>query len=131
MKKSPSTPSARAGRKTSTNSADKLARAEALAAFAAFNPNPVLEFSSEGKLTYFNEAAAEMARSLGKDNPSEVLPLETHAIIRTCLVTGQKKLRLETTQGGRTWEVSIARSSATGWLCRQTTTTSPCSTRAM
>ena len=107
MKKSPSTPSARAGRKTSTNSADKLARAEALAAFAAFNPNPVLEFSSEGKLTYFNEAAAEMARSLGKDNPSEVLPLETHAIIRTCLVTGQKKLRLETTQGGRTFSWSF------------------------
>ncbi len=27
-----------------------------LAAFAKFNPNPVLEFSSEGKLTFFNES---------------------------------------------------------------------------
>src|SRR5262245_14936852 len=32
-----------------------------LAAFPRFNPNPVLEFAADGTLTYFNEAALEMA----------------------------------------------------------------------
>ncbi len=82
-------------------------RAVSLSAFVELNPNPVLEFSSEGQLGYFNEAAREMARSLGKEHPSDILPTETASIIRTCLVTGQKKLRVETSMGGRTFSWSF------------------------
>jgi PAS domain S-box-containing protein len=42
---------------------------KSLAAFAEMNPNPVLEFTRDGALTYSNDAALQMAKSLGKDHP--------------------------------------------------------------
>ncbi len=72
-----------------------------LAAFPRFNPNPVLEFTSDGTLTYFNDAALEMARSLKKNHPQFILPLNTATVVKMCLSTGQNKLRLETNIGGR------------------------------
>ena len=75
---------------------------KSLAAFAQYNPNPVLEFSRDGKLTYFNDAAAEVARALGKNHPGGILPPETVAIVQTCLSSGQKKLNLQTRNGSRT-----------------------------
>jgi signal transduction histidine kinase/DNA-binding response OmpR family regulator len=83
------------------------ARSATLAAFAELNPNPVLEFSRDGRLGCFNAAAAEMARSLGKDHPNAMLPPQTATIIRTCVATGQKKLRVETSMGGRTFSWSF------------------------
>jgi hypothetical protein len=48
-------------------------RAEAenqkLAAFPQFNPNPVLELAADGSINYFNEAAQQMALSLGRQHP--------------------------------------------------------------
>lgn len=67
-----------------------------LAAFPRFNPNPVYEFDAEGGLAYWNEAASEMARSLGKATPLEILPEESKFIVQECLRTGSRKLRLET-----------------------------------
>jgi signal transduction histidine kinase/DNA-binding response OmpR family regulator len=78
-----------------------------LAAFVELNPNPVLEFLDDARLGYFNEAAREMARSLGKEHPSAILPPDTPVIIRTCLATGQQKLRVETTFGARTFSWSF------------------------
>ena len=72
-----------------------------LAAFPRFNPNPVLEFASEGSLTYFNDAALEMARSLKKNHPQSILPLNTATVVRMCLSTGQNRLRLDTNISGR------------------------------
>jgi signal transduction histidine kinase/CheY-like chemotaxis protein/HAMP domain-containing protein len=72
-----------------------------LAAFAKFNPNPVLEFSSEGELTYFNDAAQRMAASLGQKRFSAILPPDTDRIVQDCLITGQKRLQLETRPGTR------------------------------
>jgi signal transduction histidine kinase/HAMP domain-containing protein len=72
-----------------------------LAAFAKFNPNPVLEFSSEGKLIYYNDAAQKMAVALGEPGPEAVLPEDTPGIVQTCLVTGRQRLRLETRPGAR------------------------------
>ncbi len=74
---------------------------EKLAAFAKFNPNPVLEFSSEGKLTYFNDAAQKMAMQLDQPHPESLLPPDTAGIVQTCLATGQKRLQLETRPGSR------------------------------
>ena len=86
---------------------DEAGHATPLAAFVELNPNPVLEFSGDGQIGYCNEAAREMARSLGKEDPGAMLPPEIPTIIRTCLATGQKKLRVETTMGGRTFAWSF------------------------
>ncbi len=82
----------------------KLAEKEIrkLAAFPRFNPNPVLEFSAEGALTYFNDAAMAMARSLRQNHPQAILPLTTATIVRMCLATGQEKLHQDSAMGGRT-----------------------------
>ena len=89
----------------SRNASDRQRVEEAitsLAAFAQRNPNPVLEFTRDGKLTYFNEAAREMAKSLGKEHPLAMLPAEISSVVQTCLTTGQKKLRIESSLSGRT-----------------------------
>ena len=67
-----------------------------LAAFAQFNPNPVFELNAEGRVNYFNEAAEQMAHSLGKKHPSEILPPQTAAWVTECLETNEAKLRQET-----------------------------------
>ncbi len=74
---------------------------EKLAAFARLNPNPVLELNADGQLTYFNEAAAVMCKSFGLLHPSDILPADTAAVVKECLVTGQSNLHRETTVGSR------------------------------
>jgi PAS domain S-box-containing protein len=71
------------------------------AAFAHFNPNPVLELSATGEVTYYNNAAHEMARSLGAEHPGRILPANISEIARDCLATA-KTIRLETLINGRT-----------------------------
>ncbi len=73
-----------------------------LAAFPQFNPNPVLELNSNGAIKYFNEAALQMAQSLGRQHPSEFLPPDTADIVKEGLLTGQSKLRHETVIHNRT-----------------------------
>ena len=63
---------------------------ENLAAFPRLNPNPVLQFSSEGELIYFNDAAQQMTRSLGMEKITDLLPENTPGIIRDCIATGEK-----------------------------------------
>ena len=75
---------------------------EKLAAFPRVNPNPVLEFDGEGTLTYFNDAAQEMARSLGHPHPRDILPPNASDLARQALSSGQKKLNVEIPIGGRT-----------------------------
>ncbi|MDB6125192.1 MAG: multi-sensor hybrid histidine kinase [Pedosphaera sp.] len=81
-------------------------RAEAenqkLAAFPQFNPNPVLEFTADGRLNYFNGAALQMAKSLDKSDPSEFLPPEAVDIVKRCLATGQSSMRHERVIENRT-----------------------------
>ncbi|MEI7729212.1 MAG: DUF3365 domain-containing protein [Verrucomicrobiota bacterium] len=71
------------------------------ATFARFNPNPVLEFIATGEISYFNDAAVEMAQTLGLAKPEQILPPDTAAIIRDCLATNQPKLRVEITIASR------------------------------
>jgi PAS domain S-box-containing protein len=73
-----------------------------LAAFARYNPNPVLELSVTGEIIYFNAAALQMANTLGWEHPAQILPPNTAAIVRDCLATNQPALRLETRHGNRT-----------------------------
>jgi PAS domain S-box-containing protein len=71
------------------------------ATFARFNPNPVLEFSAAGEISYFNNAAGEMARALGREHPAQMLPPDIEAIVRECLTTGKARLRVELPIGSR------------------------------
>ena len=50
-----------------------------LSAFPELNPNPVLEFSADGSLTYRNRAACELAKSLGVPEIGALLLHGTHA----------------------------------------------------
>jgi PAS domain S-box-containing protein len=71
------------------------------ATFARFNPNPVLELSATGEISYFNHAAGAMARALGRETPAQMLPPNTAAMVRDCLAAGTPKLRVETQIGPR------------------------------
>ena len=69
---------------------------ENLAAFPRFNPNPVMQFSEEGDLVYFNESAEEMARSLGKTLVADILPADAAAAVQDCLASEGNQVKRET-----------------------------------
>jgi len=77
-------------------------KVEQLAAFPRVNPNPVLEFAADGSLTYSNDAALELARSLKKEQMVDMLPRGVVEIVRGCLANGSKRLREEVKLEGRT-----------------------------
>ena len=71
------------------------AQLEKLAAFAKLNPNPAMELGADGGLTYFNDAAMQLASAIGRAHPRGLLPPNIDSIVRTCL-TSQNRLTLET-----------------------------------
>jgi two-component system, cell cycle sensor histidine kinase and response regulator CckA len=73
---------------------------KSLSSFAELNPQPVLEFSRDGKLAFANAAAADLARALGKEHPSAMTPPDMLSIVQSCLSSRQKKLNVEATCGG-------------------------------
>ena len=75
---------------------------ENLAAFPRYNPNPVMQFSEEGELVYFNESAEEMAHSLGKQKVAEILPADVAVAVRECLESGGIQVRRETKINSKT-----------------------------
>jgi PAS domain S-box-containing protein len=77
-------------------------KARHLAVFPELNPNPVMEFSSDGALVYANPAAFAMAAVAGVAELPSLLPPETQKIVSECLATGRPCLRLETKNGLRT-----------------------------
>jgi two-component system, cell cycle sensor histidine kinase and response regulator CckA len=90
------------------------AEIEKLAAFPRFNPEAVLEFNSEGVLTYYNAAASSLARSLGHNHPAAIMPADTAAITRGCLALGQSRLHHETLSESRTLSWSFFPIAGTG-----------------
>jgi PAS domain S-box-containing protein len=73
-----------------------------LAAFPQVNPNPVLEFASDGTLTYANNAANDLVMTLEKQDLASILPVRTAEIVHECLRSGLKRLREEIVINGRT-----------------------------
>ena len=78
-----------------------------LAAFPRFNPNPVMEFDADGRLTYFNDAALQMAKATGNTDPLQILPSETDNLVKDCLATGKALLRQQTRVDHRTISASF------------------------
>ena len=79
------------------------AELEKLAVFAQLNPNPAMELDSEGNLTYFNQATAELAGSVKLKDARGLLPSNIRSIVQTCLTSGQSRVNLETKVEGRTF----------------------------
>jgi len=81
-------------------------RAEAgmqkLASFVKENPNPALEISADGSLTYLNAAAEKLVREVGRAHPREILPPDVGEIAGHCLRSGASRSNLETKIAERT-----------------------------
>ena len=73
-----------------------------LASFPQLNPNPVLEFTSDGALAYQNPAAQAMVLKTGYTELAQMVPEDTRAIVVQCLASGQPRLRLVTVRGKNT-----------------------------
>jgi signal transduction histidine kinase/DNA-binding response OmpR family regulator len=87
-------------------SAEALGASEALikklAAFPQVNPNPILELTADGALSYVNEAGRAMAESLGKEDLLSILPPNPATVVRDCLAFDRKKLHEDVNINGRT-----------------------------
>ena len=79
---------------------------EKLAAFARHNPNPVVEFSADGSMTYSNEAAESMARSIGQDSLAVLLPPDIAQVVADALRTGNTR-QFQTARGARSFAWSF------------------------
>jgi signal transduction histidine kinase/ActR/RegA family two-component response regulator len=73
-----------------------------LAAFVQLSPNPAMELTADGAAAYCNEAAFQLARSVGRGHPQSLLPPDALETIRRCLAAGMSIQNLETTVEGRT-----------------------------
>jgi signal transduction histidine kinase/CheY-like chemotaxis protein len=73
-----------------------------LAAFAQLNPKPALELRDDGTISYFNDAALELAFAAGHSHPRAILPPDVGSITRNCVQTRSAQVRLETQVGSRT-----------------------------
>lgn len=73
-----------------------------LAAFAQHNPNPVLEFSEIGTLTYFNDATRTLTDKLARNDPVELLPPNHAQLVQDCLKTKMNVLDVAVEIAGRT-----------------------------
>ncbi|HWQ90279.1 MAG TPA: ATP-binding protein, partial [Clostridia bacterium] len=79
-----------------------LAEMEKLAAFAQLNPNPAMELTPQGTVTYYNPAALKLARSVGQSRLEAILPGEIANIAESCLRSGTSVLGHETQVEKRT-----------------------------
>ncbi len=78
------------------------AELQKLAAFVRLSPNAAMELNAHGTITYFNEAALQLAVTVQRSRPAEILPPDLDRIISECLATGQSKVRQECVLEGRT-----------------------------
>ena len=78
-----------------------------LAAFAQLNPNPAMELTPDGTITYFNDTALRLALSVNQDHPRGILPPNVADMVTACLAEGHSKTHHETRLAGRTLEWSF------------------------
>jgi signal transduction histidine kinase/CheY-like chemotaxis protein/HAMP domain-containing protein len=73
-----------------------------LASFVKESPNPALEMTSDGTITYWNPAAEKLTQSAGREQLRDLLPPEITEIAAGCLQTGASRTGLETKVGDHT-----------------------------
>ncbi len=72
-----------------------------LASLPIHNPNPILEFSQDGVLVWFNDAALDLAKYLGLSSPLQIAPPGVAEIVRECFKTHEHRVREESVIGDR------------------------------
>jgi len=77
------------------------AQLQKLAAFVQLNPNPAMELSADGAITYSNDAALKLAFAAGHNHPSGILPTNINSVAHRCLTSRSDLTRLETVVSGR------------------------------
>ncbi len=73
-----------------------------LAAFVKENPNPALEMTADGAITYFNAAAEKLTQAVGRAHPGEILPANVGEIAAGCLQSGASRANQEIKIGDHT-----------------------------
>jgi len=73
-----------------------------LAAFVKENPNPALEMTDDGMISYFNAAVEKLTQAVGRSQPGEILPADAGEIAAGCLQSGASRANLETKIGDHT-----------------------------
>jgi signal transduction histidine kinase/ActR/RegA family two-component response regulator len=73
-----------------------------LASFVKENPNPALEITGDGTITYINAAVETLAQAVGRTHPGEILPANVGEIAAGCLQFGTSRANLETKIGDHT-----------------------------
>jgi len=63
-----------------------------LAAFAQLNPNPAMELTPEGEITYFNDSALRLALSVNENHPRALLPPNIGRMLKQCATDGLPKV---------------------------------------
>lgn len=77
------------------------------AAFAALNPNPVVEFFADGTLTYWNDSAKETASRLQCAFVRDLLPANIVTLVTKCLGSPNVRVTAEVKINGRTLSWSL------------------------
>jgi len=83
------------------------AELQKLAAFVQLNPDAAMELNANGTITYFNDAALQLAKSVKRDHPNQILPPDISHIVSECLSREQSKIRMELKMEGRTFSWSF------------------------
>lgn len=78
------------------------AELQKLAAFAQLNPNPAMELTPDGNITYFNDTALKLAFSLNENHPRAILPPNLGRILKQCMDEGLPKVEHEMKIDGHT-----------------------------
>jgi nitrogen-specific signal transduction histidine kinase/HAMP domain-containing protein/ActR/RegA family two-component response regulator len=78
------------------------AELQKLAAFAQLNPNPAMELTVDGNISYFNDTALRLALSVELNHPRGLLPADVNAIARSCLDANTCVTQYESKIAGRT-----------------------------
>lgn len=78
------------------------AQVQKLASFPRLSPNPVLEFTRRGELSYANDAANALVALLGKKHILEIMPAGVRTLVAQCLASGSKRLGEQIAIGGHT-----------------------------
>ncbi len=78
------------------------AELQKLAAFAQLNPNPAMELTPDGRITYFNDSALKLALSVQEDHPHALLPSNLDWLLKQGVAQGTIKETLRTKIAGHT-----------------------------
>ena len=87
---------------------EALALSERLASFPQLNPNPVLEFDTQGGITYANEAAEKVLEQLAPDvSLRDFLPADWEGIQQACRDRGEKNFQREVSIKDKVFQETI------------------------